>query len=86
MVEHDANGAICSQVARLLREERQMRSLSLNVMAERAGLSRQMVSYVEQGKRNPTLETLFRLTAVLDLKLEDLISRARLAALQNRSE
>lgn len=30
-------------------------------VAERAGLSQQMVSYVERGMRNPTLDTLLRM-------------------------
>ena len=83
---NDSNQPICSQVARLLREERQKRNLSLNVLAERAGLSRQMVSYVEQQERNPTLDTLLRLAAALDLKLEDLIKRARVTAEKQKSK
>ena len=39
-----------------------------------------MVSYVEQQERNPTLDTLLRLAAALDIELEDLIKRARGAA------
>lgn len=70
--------AICSQVASLLREERERQKLSLNVLAARAGLSRQMVSYIEQEERNPTLETLLRLTEALGVELDDVIKRARL--------
>jgi transcriptional regulator with XRE-family HTH domain len=69
---------ICSNVARLLREERERRNLSLNVLAAKAGLSRQMVGYVEQEERNPSLDTLLRLSDALDLNLDDLIKRARL--------
>ncbi len=52
----------------------------MNVLAERAGLSRQMVSYIEQEERNPTLDTLLRLTAVLGVRLEDLLAKARKTA------
>ena len=76
----DEPDAICSQVASILREERIKRELSLNVVAKRAGLSRQMVSYVEQEKRQPTLNTLLRITGVLDLDLDAVIRRAREAA------
>jgi transcriptional regulator with XRE-family HTH domain len=69
--------AISSQVARLLKEERQKRGLSLNVLAQRAGLSRQTVSYVEQEVQNPTLDTLLRITSVLEVDLEKIISQAR---------
>ena len=80
MVEDRTRKTLCSHVARLLREERQRQKLSMNVLAERSGLSRQMVSYIEQQERNPTLDTLLRLTAVLGVKLEDLLANARTAA------
>lgn len=68
---------ICSEIARLLREERLRQKLSLNLVAARAGINRQTVSFIEQEERNPTVETLLRLTEVLGIKLEDLIRRAR---------
>ena len=71
---------ISSQVAHLLREERQKRGLSLNVIAEKAGLSRQTVSYVEQEAQSPSLDTLLRITWALDVDLEQIITRARKAA------
>ena len=80
VAEESARKAFCSHVARLLREERLRQELSMNVLAERAGLSRQMVSYIEQEERNPTLDTLLRLTSVLDVKLEDVLAKARKAA------
>ena len=69
--------AICSAVARIIREERVRRGLSLNVLAERAGLSRQMVSYVEQEERNPSLDSLLRIADVIETLLEKIIQRAR---------
>lgn len=69
--------AVCSRVAQLLREEREKRPMSMNLLAERAGLSQQMVSYVERGMRNPTLETLLRMADALEIDLEDLIRRAK---------
>jgi transcriptional regulator with XRE-family HTH domain len=76
-VRLELRDAIQTHVARLLREARLKRALSLNLLAEKAGLSRQMVSYVEQEKRNPSLDVLLRITEVLELKLEDVIRRAR---------
>src|SRR5262245_55746290 len=61
--------AVCSQVARILRQERERRGLSMNTVAERAGLSQQMVSYVERQMRNPTLETLLRMAAAIETNL-----------------
>lgn len=72
--------AVSSQVARLLREERIKRHLSLNELATNAGLSRQMVSYIEQEKRNPSLDTLLRIARALQINLDDVLRRARRAA------
>ena len=86
MAEDEFDRAICSHVARLLREERKRQNLSLNTLAERAGLSRQMVSYVEQLERNPTLDTLLRISKALDVKLEELIKRARATASKEKTK
>ena len=48
----------------------------MNRLAEMAGLSLTMVSYVERGLRNPTLDTLPRLTDALALDLGVLIQQA----------
>jgi len=68
--------AICSEVARILKAERKKRELSMTTVAAKAGLSQQMVSYVERGMRNPTLETLLRITDALDIDLTKVIARA----------
>jgi transcriptional regulator with XRE-family HTH domain len=69
--------AICSHVARQLKEEREKRGISLNALAEKAGLARQTISFIEQELRIPTLDTLVRLTLALDVDLERIIARAR---------
>ena len=63
----------------MLREERVKHGLSMNAVAERAGLSYQMVSYVEREMRMPTLDTLLRMAEALDLNLGELITRAERA-------
>lgn len=68
--------AVCARVARILKQEREGRGLSMNVVAQRAGLSQQMVSYVERGMRNPTLETLLRIAAAVETDLVDVLRRA----------
>lgn len=67
---------VCSEVARLLREERLQRNLSMTQVAERAGLSQQSVSYIEREMRIPNLETLLRIAEVLEIDLADVIKRA----------
>jgi transcriptional regulator with XRE-family HTH domain len=69
--------AISLQVARLLKEEREKRGISLNLLAQKANVSRQTVAFIEQGVRNPTINTLFRLTTAMDIEPEKIIARAR---------
>ena len=49
--------------------ERIRAGLSMTEVAEGAGLSQQMVSYIERGMRKPTVDTLWRITDVLGLDL-----------------
>jgi transcriptional regulator with XRE-family HTH domain len=77
--------AISSQVARILQDERQKRGLSMTLLAQRAGLSQQMVSYVEREMRNPSLDTLLRITSALDVDLSAFIRRAQQAS-QTKSD
>lgn len=73
--------AICVEVIRLLRKERERRRLSKYAVAARSGVSQQMISYVERGMRNPTLETLLRIADGVGVRLEGLIKKAREAQL-----
>ena len=68
--------AVSAAVARLLREERERQGLSMSMVAERAGISQQMVSYVERELRKPTLDTLLRMAHALGIELPTLIGRA----------
>jgi transcriptional regulator with XRE-family HTH domain len=68
---------ICSKVAFLLKEEREKRGLSLNSLAEKAGLSRQTITFIEQELRTPTLDTLLRIATALEVDLETIIAKAR---------
>lgn len=68
---------ISSHVARLLKHERESQGISLNLLAEKAGLSRQTISYVEQEAQSPSLDTLLRITRALETDLEKIIARAR---------
>lgn len=69
--------AICQKTISLLQKERERRKLSKYFVAQQSGLSPQMISYVEKGLRNPTLETLVRMAAALNVDIEDIIKRAR---------
>lgn len=80
MPSQKLNDAISSAVARLLKEEREKQVISLNVLGQKSGLSRQTVSYVEQEVQNPTLDTLLRITSVLGVDLEKIVAKARKVA------
>lgn len=45
-------------------------------LAAESGLSQQMISYVERGMRSPTLDTLLRIAAALDVDLWRIIKAA----------
>jgi transcriptional regulator with XRE-family HTH domain len=69
--------AIASNVVRLLREEREKRGLSMNLVAQRSGLSHSIISLIERDLRNPTLDTLLRITEAIEIDLGEIIIRAR---------
>lgn len=68
--------AICAEVAKILRKERVRKGLTMTNVAGRAGLSQQMVSYVERGLRIPTLDTLLRIASAIDIHLPDVLEQA----------
>jgi transcriptional regulator with XRE-family HTH domain len=72
--------AIAAHVVRILREERERRGISMTRLAQEAGLSQGMISFVEREIRNPSLETLLRIAEVLKVNLGDVIKRAYAAA------
>lgn len=68
--------AITSAVVRALRAERERQELSMTGLAARAGLSQQMVSYVEREMRNPTLDTLLRMSDALGIDISEVLRAA----------
>jgi transcriptional regulator with XRE-family HTH domain len=74
--------SVCSHVARILREEREHRAISMTRLAEMAGLSQGMISLVEHEHRNPSLDTMLRMCVPLGVELSAVLSRAEHAANQ----
>jgi transcriptional regulator with XRE-family HTH domain len=68
--------AVCSQAITLLQRSRESQGLSKIRVAERAGLSPQMVGYVEQGMRRPTFDTMVRMAYALEVDLATVVARA----------
>lgn len=52
----------------------------MNLVSERAGLSRPMISLVERELRKPTLDTLLRIAQALEIDLVDVLQQAQWAA------
>jgi transcriptional regulator with XRE-family HTH domain len=69
--------AISFQVACLLKEEREKRGLSLQVLAKKSKISRQTISYIEQEVQSPSLDTMLRITLALGVDLAKIIARAQ---------
>lgn len=68
--------ALCEEVVRLLRKEREKKGLSKYAVAQRSGVSESMLSLVERNLRNPTLEILFRIADGIGADLSVLIRKA----------
>ena len=66
-------------VGRRLRELRQSRGISLSALARQAGVGKATLSGLETGTRNPTLETLYAVTAALGLPLAAVLAAPRSA-------
>ena len=72
--------ALCSEVAKQLKELRLNRGLSMTELAAKAGLSRAMISFIESEFRNPTLDTLLRVCSALKVELADVLKKSSKAA------
>jgi transcriptional regulator with XRE-family HTH domain len=69
--------ALCARILKLLREEREARSLTKYVVAKRSGLSQQAIGYMERGEKRPSLETILRYTAAIEVNFADILNRAQ---------
>jgi transcriptional regulator with XRE-family HTH domain len=70
---------ICSEVVKLLRKERESRNLSCYAVAQRSGVSQSMLSLVERGLRNPTLELLLKIADGIGIDLAVVLKRAQIS-------
>ncbi|MDR6168673.1 transcriptional regulator with XRE-family HTH domain [Microbacterium paludicola] len=61
------------QIGPRLRAARQERGLTLDELAERAGMSTSTLSRLESGKRQANLELLVPLTRQLGIRIDDLV-------------
>ena len=76
VMKDELREAVAREVVRLLREARETRGISMNVLAQRSGLSQASISLIERNLRVPNLDTLLRITEVLEVDLGKLIQKA----------
>ncbi|MFR5876802.1 MAG: helix-turn-helix domain-containing protein [Eubacterium sp.] len=60
-------------VGEVISEKRKEKGISQEVMSGLADIGRTHLSAIERGERKPTLETLYRLSCALDIKMSDII-------------
>lgn len=75
--------AVTAEIIRLLREERKQRKLSNYVVAKKCGVSESMLSLVERGLRNPSMELVLRIADGVGVDLPALITKAQVTALRS---
>lgn len=71
------NRALCAEIAKIFRQERDRRELSVYAVSKKSGLTQQAIAFVEKDERVPSLETALHIADAIGLKLEDVIKRAR---------
>lgn len=59
-----------------IREEREKQKLTQEQLAERADIGRRTIQSIELGEKSPSLDTVWRITAALDISIERLFSGA----------
>jgi hypothetical protein len=78
--------AIRKELVRLLREERKRRKLSNYAVCQRSGVSESMLSLVERGLRNPTVETILRMADGIGANLPALIKKATATVVRGQED
>ena len=69
--------AVSAEIIRLLKKERERQKLSKYAVAQRSGISQSMLSLVERGLRNPTMELMLRVADGIGADLSVVITKAR---------
>jgi transcriptional regulator with XRE-family HTH domain len=69
--------ALRVEIVGLLRKERERRKLTNYVVAQRSGVSQSMLSLVERGLRNPTLELVLRIADGIGVDLSAVIKQVQ---------
>ncbi|MEI7935180.1 MAG: helix-turn-helix transcriptional regulator [Verrucomicrobiota bacterium] len=76
MTKAERREAIIAEVVRIMGTERERLKLSKNKVAYLTGLNQSTVSRLENHHDNPTIDSLLRVTEVLELNLGEVLKRA----------
>ena len=60
-------------IAYNLKRIRKSRNMSLDMLAEKTGVSKSMLGQIERGESNPTVETVSKIMEGIKISFEDLI-------------
>ena len=60
-------------VGEVISEIRKSKGISQEVLSGLAGIGRTHLSAIERGERKPTLETLFRISEALGIKMSEIV-------------
>ena len=75
----DKSSRLCSSIARVLHDHRAALGFTQTKLADLSGVTRQMISFVEQGKRIPTVDTLSKIAQALGVTPSSLLAEAERA-------
>ena len=75
---------VCEEVVRLLQQERESAGLSRYAVAQRCGVSESMLSLVERGLRNPSMEMMLRMADGIGADLPALLKQALITTERKR--
>ena len=61
-------------LGREIRRHRKPAGISQEELADRAGLHRNYIGFLERGERNPRVKTLFQVARALDMRFAELVA------------
>jgi transcriptional regulator with XRE-family HTH domain len=64
--------AVYAELGKRIVAARKARGISQENLASTSGIDRSHLGFIEQGRRHPTIATLFKITRSLDVSLESL--------------
>ena len=72
VIRHKNVEAVYDELGKRIAAARHKQGMSQEVLAARSDIDRSHVGFIEQGRRKPTIATLFKLSRALKISLEDL--------------